>query len=171
MEILNIGIQEFFIILVIAIIILGPDRIVSTGRKLGELIRKTRTSETWKMLMNASQGLRNIPKMLADETGFEYEQFKKDVMGETEALKKSLAEASDGFTSWRVPLAETNAKIREEKTKDAEEFAAWTTASPPNPHPPPEGFQSIAPPNIAEESDTPESLHKKEETDQPEKAE
>jgi Sec-independent protein translocase protein TatA len=67
MEILGIGLQEILFIAVILLLILGPRELATLGRKTGELIRRIRSSDTWLMVSNLAQALRDLPNALADE--------------------------------------------------------------------------------------------------------
>ncbi len=71
MEILNIGPLEFLLILVIALIVLGPRDMVRTGQKIGQFIRKVIQSPAWQQMMNASREIREMPTRLIRDTGLE----------------------------------------------------------------------------------------------------
>ncbi len=71
MEILNIGIPELIVILVIALIVLGPDGIVKTARNLGKTIRKVIRSPIWSMMLDTQRELREMPTKLVREAGLE----------------------------------------------------------------------------------------------------
>jgi hypothetical protein len=71
MEILGIGLQELIFIGLILLLILGPTELVSLGRKTGRFVRRVRESDTWIMIANLANALRNLPSALADEAGAE----------------------------------------------------------------------------------------------------
>jgi Sec-independent protein translocase protein TatA len=124
MEFLNVGLSELVIILVIIFIVLKPDDLVKTGQKIGATIRKIRNSDGWNMMTNTQRGLRNLPNILADETGFEYEELKKDLLGEADTIKQAFKETEDGLSSWRAPLEKTANELEQSSG-----FNAWTTPS------------------------------------------
>lgn len=71
MKILNIGILELILILVLALIVLGPDGIVKTARSLGRTIRKVIRSPIWSMMIDTQRELREMPTKLVREAGLE----------------------------------------------------------------------------------------------------
>lgn len=71
MEILGIGPLELLFILIIALIVLGPNDMVKAGRTLGRLMRKVVTSPTWRTLQDASREMRSLPNRLIREAGIE----------------------------------------------------------------------------------------------------
>jgi Sec-independent protein translocase protein TatA len=80
MEILNVGPEELLLILVIALIVLGPRDMVKTGQKVGQFIRKVIQSPAWHTMMNASREIREMPNRLIREAGLEEElhEFKQN---------------------------------------------------------------------------------------------
>jgi Sec-independent protein translocase protein TatA len=77
MEILGIGPFELILILVISLIVLGPDEMVKAGATVGKFIRKVRLSETWQGFQRMSRSLRTLPEDLARQTGLE--EMRKDI--------------------------------------------------------------------------------------------
>lgn len=71
MELLGVGLSELLFIALILLLVLGPTELISLGRKSGRLIRRIRQSDTWLMVANLAQALRNLPNALADEAGTE----------------------------------------------------------------------------------------------------
>lgn len=69
MEIFGIGPLELILIVVIALIVLGPKDIVKSSQKLAEWIRKLRKSEVW----NATKEVMDIPNQVMRETGLDKE--------------------------------------------------------------------------------------------------
>ncbi len=71
MKFLNIGVLELLLILVLALIVLGPDGIVKTARTLGRTIRKIIRSPIWSMMVDTQRELREMPTKLVREAGLE----------------------------------------------------------------------------------------------------
>lgn len=67
MEFLNIGWGEIIFILVIAFILLGPDRIKDFARDLGRWIRKLSQNEHFREAVHTSDEIRNFPRKVFDE--------------------------------------------------------------------------------------------------------
>lgn len=77
MNILGIGPFELILVLIIALLILGPGEMVNFGTKLGKFIRRVITSDAWKTMRNTTRELRNMPNRLAREAGLE--EFRKQI--------------------------------------------------------------------------------------------
>jgi hypothetical protein len=114
MNILGFGVPEIVLIVVLALILLGPKDMVKTGRTLGKFLRKTIFSPTW---LNIQQKVRNLPFELAREAGFEEDelnwgthQFKKDLnnkqilkdMGVND-LVQEVKQATEVPSEWLTP--------------------------------------------------------------------
>jgi sec-independent protein translocase protein TatB len=73
MEILGIGPLELLFILLIALILLGPNDMVKAGRALGRLMRKTILSPTF---LDMQRTIRNLPNELMRQAGLEESDLK-----------------------------------------------------------------------------------------------
>ncbi|HWQ84882.1 MAG TPA: twin-arginine translocase TatA/TatE family subunit, partial [Anaerolineales bacterium] len=71
MDILGIGPLELVFVLLIALIVLGPNDMVKAGRTLGRFLRKLVTSPGWQMVQQTSKDLRYLPNKLMREAGLE----------------------------------------------------------------------------------------------------
>jgi Sec-independent protein translocase protein TatA len=87
MDILGIGIQEIFLIMVLALIILGPKDMVKTGRKIGAWLRQFVLSDEWRVMRQTGEELRDLPNKLMREANPELEmpmeEINKKVFGDT----------------------------------------------------------------------------------------
>jgi len=123
MEILGIGPLELFFILIIALIVLGPNDMVKAGRTLGRLMRSIVTSPTWQMIQQTSREFRYLPNKLMREAGME-------------ELKESLPKSSD--LSKEMGLDDLN-KDMKSMQKD---FSDWTTTPSPTIGTPPGSLET-----------------------------
>ena len=73
MEFLGIGPLEFLLIVVIAVIVLGPQGIVKGAREAGKFVRKITRSPMWRDVMDTSREIRDIPQKIIREAGIEEE--------------------------------------------------------------------------------------------------
>ena len=87
MDIFGIGPLEFVLILIIMLIILGPNDMVKAGRSIGTFLRKLILSDEWRIIQQAGKEFRNIPERLVREAGIE--DIKKDLPS-AEDLRKEL---------------------------------------------------------------------------------
>jgi hypothetical protein len=71
MELLGIGPFELIFILIIALIVLGPNDMVKAGRTLGRWMRTIVTSPTWRTIQQTSREIRYLPNRLIREAGLE----------------------------------------------------------------------------------------------------
>ncbi len=71
MNLFGIGPLEFLLIVVIAIIVLGPKGMVEGARKVGKLIRKIIRSPIWRDVVDTSREIREFPQKIAREAGIE----------------------------------------------------------------------------------------------------
>lgn len=90
MEIFNVGILEIILILVIAVIVLGPDGMVKSARSMGRWLRKIIKSPIWAQLMDTQRELRDMPTRLVREAGLEEDL--KELKKTSQDLRKTSQE-------------------------------------------------------------------------------
>lgn len=152
MEFLGVGPLELLFILIIALIILGPNDMVKAGRTVGRTLRKIVMSPTWRAVQQTSRDLRNLPNRLMREAGLEEEI--KDLRQTQEQLSRQV----DEIRQIRSPLASAADQIaREARSLEGDvraNLGAWTAppsaGTEPNSPPPNE----IHPPEPPEEAST-----------------
>src|SRR5512138_2600554 len=71
MEILGIGPSELVLIVVLAIIILGPRDMQKAGRTLGRWLRQVVTSDGWKFFQQTSREIQTLPNRLMRDAALE----------------------------------------------------------------------------------------------------
>ena len=76
MQFFNIGFGEIIFILILATIVLGPERIVSYSRWAGKFVRQVIQSPFWKEIRKTQTELRQLPNQLMQESGL-----KEDIEG------------------------------------------------------------------------------------------
>ncbi|MFZ3070321.1 MAG: twin-arginine translocase TatA/TatE family subunit [Anaerolineaceae bacterium] len=64
---MNIGGSEILVILVVAFIVLGPDRVTKVGHDLGAWMRKLNKSEAFRDVVHTTEEIRNYPQKIMDE--------------------------------------------------------------------------------------------------------
>lgn len=157
MDILGIGPLEFVFILLIALIVLGPNDMVKAGRTLGRFLRKLVTSPGWQMVQQTSKDLRYLPNKLMREAGLEeIEELKK--------LKDQLPSQSE--ISKGIGLDDLKQEVRDTDRELNKGISAWTTPAKviPTPADPPgatpmqsEASDEESPANPAESVTEPEA--------------
>jgi sec-independent protein translocase protein TatB len=71
MEILNVGPWELGLILILALIVLGPEGMAKTSRQVARWIAKIIKSPIWKELISTSEEIRTIPQKFVKEANLE----------------------------------------------------------------------------------------------------
>ncbi len=69
MKFLGIGSLELILILIIAILVLGPDGMLKSARKVGQIIRDVKKSGIWQALIGSKESINKISQELVTETG------------------------------------------------------------------------------------------------------
>lgn len=106
MEILGIGPLEFFFIIIIALIVLGPKDMVKAGRTIGKFMRTIVTSPTWRAVNQTSNELRRLPTRLMREAGIE--ESMKEIKDATQSiappnLGAELGQWQKDISPWTTP--------------------------------------------------------------------
>lgn len=109
MEIFSIGPLELFFILLIALIVLGPQDMIKTGRTIGRFLNKLVRSSTWKTIQRTTQELRQLPTYLMREANLE--EAVKDlptsemIKQETglDEIKSTLTQTNQDLSDWLKP--------------------------------------------------------------------
>ena len=68
MEFLNLGWMEFVLILILAFIILGPEKMVATGRRVGGWIRKLSRDKLFREVVETTDEIRRYPCKIFEES-------------------------------------------------------------------------------------------------------
>jgi len=71
MNIFGVGPLEIVIVLLIGILVLGPEGMIVAGRKLGKFMRSIVTSGWWKSLQSSVDEVQNLPYKLMREAELE----------------------------------------------------------------------------------------------------
>ena len=103
MDIFGIGPLEFFLILLVALIVLGPNDMAKAGRSLGRFLRKLVKSEEWGIINRSAREFKYLPNRLMREAGMEdikneLPDLAKDA--DLEGLNRDLREWQQDVSSW-----------------------------------------------------------------------
>ena len=121
--IFGIGIPEILIVVVLALIVMGPQDMVATARKLGRWVYRVYHSPTWRMIMSTSQELRELPTKFVREAGLE--DTVKEIKQTTADVKSQLKEAtSDVSAGLKEVTSDASAELNEAR----QELGAETQA-------------------------------------------
>ena len=89
MKFLNLGIGEILLIVILALIILGPGNMVKTAREAGAFIRRITKSPYWQEVWATRRELNEIPRILAREA--KLEETIKDLNLETKEIRSTVS--------------------------------------------------------------------------------
>lgn len=102
MEILGVGPEELVLIIIIALILLGPKDMQKAGRMIGSWLRKIVTSDGWKIFQQTSREIQNLPNRLMREAQFDE---LKDVGNEIKSDLKETVDAVRENTRTSLPVS------------------------------------------------------------------
>jgi Sec-independent protein translocase protein TatA len=71
MEIFNVSPWELVLILLVALIVLGPENMVKTARSAGKAVNRFTKSAMWATLRSTTKELRDLPTRIVREAGLE----------------------------------------------------------------------------------------------------
>lgn len=164
MEILGVGPLEIILVLILALVVLGPQDMVATAFKIGAWVRKMVRSPTWREIADMSREIRQIPTTIMRDSGLR--EIAKDVKNTTAEVKAQAAQVSQELSA---EGAAANQDLKAEAGAPAPapgqlpptgmpplspEFPPtqpWTEASGNQPAPPkPEGYPQTIPLGSAE---------------------
>ena len=135
--IFNIGPLEFILIMLVAIIVLGPERMVTGARTFGRWIYKLVRSPTWRAIMTTSQEIRDLPNKIMRESGLEETMKEVQSVGTdlndeiSQAVKDVNSEVSQAASAVSAEVnqavKEVNAELKQ-TAQQASQAAAKATA-------------------------------------------
>jgi len=113
MKFFNLGLAEIILIVVLALIILGPGNMVKTAREVGAFIRRITKSPYWQEVWATRRELNEIPKILAKEANLD--ETIKDLNRETRELHSSVTSSmAELIKEVEGPIKEVEADLKQE---------------------------------------------------------
>jgi sec-independent protein translocase protein TatB len=85
MDLLGVGPLELIFVLLIVFLVLGPDDMAKTGRKLGRFLSTVRKSEFWSGVTRVTREMRDLPTKIMREA--ELEDIQKDLQQDVKELR------------------------------------------------------------------------------------
>jgi sec-independent protein translocase protein TatB len=101
MEIFNVGPLELLLIIIIALVVLGPKEMVNTTRRIGKWVSKVVRSPYWAELMRTSKEIRDLPNKIVREAGLEDEA--KEIRASLRDVNTDLNRAAN-LKTWEDSL-------------------------------------------------------------------
>ena len=119
MEILNVGPLELFFIVLLALILLGPNRTVEAMRNIGRMMYRVVRSPYWTDVITTTRDIREFPTRIVREAGLE------ESMKELEDTKKAISGEIKDFS--QEVNQEVNQDIQLIKGETIEETSQGTS--------------------------------------------
>lgn len=94
MDLLGVGPLELVFILLIVFLILGPNDLAATGKKLGRFLSTVRKSEFWRGVTQVTKEMRDLPTTLMREA--ELEDAKKEIEKDLQDVRSISREFKQG---------------------------------------------------------------------------
>lgn len=113
MEIFNIGPLELLLIVVLALIIFGPEDLVKFSRSAGRWVYKASKSDFWKSVVGTSKEIQDLPKQIMREAQIE------ETMKEFSAMNASKSPA--GLNESILPPVDPPAAAEKEPSEQKDE--------------------------------------------------
>ena len=134
MDFLGVGPLELILVIILAVVVVGPRDLAKLGRDAGRFLNRLYRSPTWRTMNEASRELRNLPTRLAREA--ELDTLKRDLEQTGQTLKEDVQSAGDGMQAWAPSARPTPPPPRRPESSpasSAEPASAEPPAAPPNP--------------------------------------
>jgi len=98
MDFLGVGPLELILIIVLALVLVGPRDMAKLGRDAGRFLNRLYRSPAWRTMNDASRELRNLPTRLAREA--ELDTLQRDLEQAGKGLQQDVQSASEGMSAW-----------------------------------------------------------------------
>lgn len=117
MDLLGVGPFELILVLVLIILVFGPEDMAKAGKKIGQFLNQVIKSDTWKAVQAVSKEIRTLPNKLAREAEYELylaENEEKTIAPpdfkssepKTQPTKPEENLLETGLEAWTTPPAE-----------------------------------------------------------------
>lgn len=101
MNFLGVGPLELILIIVLALVLVGPRDIAKLGREAGRFLNRMYRSPAWRTMNEASRELRNLPSRLAREA--ELDTLQHELQEAGRGLQADVESAAEGMQAWTPP--------------------------------------------------------------------
>lgn len=126
MDLLGVGPLELVLLLVIVFLVLGPDDLAATGKKIGRFLSTVRKSEFWRGVNDVSKEIRSLPTTLMREA--ELEDAKQEIEKELNKVKYEPQEFK--MSEFKIPQPTLEPEDQAEPDPETTEEPENQTAAP-----------------------------------------
>lgn len=104
MDLLGVGPLELVFVLLIVFLVIGPNDLAATGKKIGRFLSAVRKSEFWRGVNQISKEVRTLPNTLMREA--ELEDLQKDLDKDAKTIRNVSKEFNVDVPDWRKSARE-----------------------------------------------------------------
>ena len=122
MEFLGIGPLELLFVIILALIIFGPNDMIKAGKTIGRVLRGIITSPNWRAIQETSKEIRNLPNRLMREAGID--DLQKE-LPKLDAIRKDL-----GVDEMQQDIHQIGRELSEWTTPPRKEISTGSSPSP-----------------------------------------
>ena len=116
MEFFNIGILEFTLILLIALIVLGPQKAIKSAGKLGRCFRDLFKSPFWRDLISTSREIKDLPRKFMDDAAIQ--ETLDEIERSTRSINRTIDPRRDPGPGLPVPGSDLKNQEQEPAVED-----------------------------------------------------
>jgi len=131
MDLLGVGPLELLFVLVIVFLVLGPDDLEATGKKIGRFLSTVRKSDFWRGVNDVSKEIRSLPTTLMREA--ELEDAKQEIEKEFNKVKYEPQEFK--MSEFKIPRPTLEPEDQGEADSETKEAQDNPPADPESPVP------------------------------------
>jgi Sec-independent protein translocase protein TatA len=118
MDFLGVGPMELILIIIIALVLIGPRDIGKAARSMGRFLNRLYKSDTWRMLLDTSRTLRHLPERLAREAALEELNLAREAaIEELDAARRIAGEVGEEIAK-EVEALDTEVREARSKVED-----------------------------------------------------
>jgi len=133
MEFLGVGPLELILVIILALVFVGPRDMAKVGRDAGRFLNRMYRSPTWRTMNEASRELRNLPNRLAREA--ELDTLQRDLDQISRGVQDDVKAAGEGMQAWAPAAHPTPPSIQPPDLPASELPEASVPSEPPAPPP------------------------------------
>jgi sec-independent protein translocase protein TatB len=129
MDFLGVGPLELIFIIIIALVLIGPRDIGKAARSTGRFLNRLYKSDTWRMLLDTSRTLRNLPERLAREAELEELNLAREAALKELDSARQIAEEVGKEISKEIEALDAEIRAAEPSLQDLSDTTDKSTTS------------------------------------------
>ena len=119
MEIFGIGGPELALIIIIALILLGPKDMEKAGKTIGKFLRDTVTSDSWKLFQQTAREIRTLPNRLMREANEDLNTIGNELKSTINVTEYRQSQQPTGVKPVELPSPTISGPVIEDKPAPA----------------------------------------------------